>query len=374
MKTRFTSLLAGACAVLAMTTCLPTALAVSDSEIAGSNDISHQSWVADGWKATITHADGTVEQVPNLSDLSTTPVASKPTTNPRELAEAIPGRQWLREIREAAVAYYGPEDAGHPQYDQPSTFRPTWLPEGWGLEEIDQWDLTDQISYWTFRKETSQMKMTCYRRSTGYIGMALYDQNASFESRKESSAVEFQQVQVQGRSADFYQAGSTAYLIWENEGGDLFILEGDLDRTAMVQVADSVKEVKDQTLPEYKLGWEPEGPKAVQSYSLPGAVITRAVPEGASLIGVSYYSLLYASEPVSTPVGTPEAVKVKGAEAQYWKGTLVADPFSNEALFAKEEQMSVLVWTDLKTNLTFRIQGVLDKDTMIRMAESIVLK
>ena len=37
----------------------------------GANDpnSSRQSWVADGWKATIKRADGTVEEVPNFSDL-----------------------------------------------------------------------------------------------------------------------------------------------------------------------------------------------------------------------------------------------------------------------------------------------------------------
>ena len=37
----------------------------------GANDpnSSRQSWVADGWKATIERADGTVEEVPSFSDL-----------------------------------------------------------------------------------------------------------------------------------------------------------------------------------------------------------------------------------------------------------------------------------------------------------------
>ena len=53
------------------------------------------------------------------------------------------------------------------------------------------------------------------------------------------------EVQVLGRKADFYQAGSTGYLFCEDEGGNLFLLEGNLDQTAMIPVAESVKEVKD---------------------------------------------------------------------------------------------------------------------------------
>lgn len=36
---------------------------------AADPNASRQSWVADGWKAVITHADGTVERVPNFSEL-----------------------------------------------------------------------------------------------------------------------------------------------------------------------------------------------------------------------------------------------------------------------------------------------------------------
>lgn len=299
---------------------------------------------------------------------------SASVTEKQVQGEHIPDRQWRRQKQENAVGYYGPEEAGHPQYDHPSSFRPTWLPEGWSLESIDDLAVgVDQICRWNFRKETSQLEMTCYRRSAGYIGLALVDMNAPFTSRIAAPAVELQQVQVQGRSADFYQAGSTAYLFWENDGGDLFVLEGDLDRAAMVRVADSVKEVKDQILPAYQLGWEPEGPKTIQRCSLPGAVMTRAVPEETHLIGISYYTWLYASEPLSVPAGTPETVKVKDMEALYWRGTLEADPFSNESLLAAEDQMSVLLWTDPDTNLTFRIQGVLGKDVMLRMAESVTL-
>ena len=43
----------------------------SDAVAPDSNDpnASRQSWVADGWKATIVRADGTIERVPNFSEL-----------------------------------------------------------------------------------------------------------------------------------------------------------------------------------------------------------------------------------------------------------------------------------------------------------------
>jgi len=44
------------------------ASATNTTNVAASN-ASRQSWVADGWKAVITRADGTVESVPNFSEL-----------------------------------------------------------------------------------------------------------------------------------------------------------------------------------------------------------------------------------------------------------------------------------------------------------------
>ena len=39
-----------------------------------------------------------------------------------------------------------------------------------------------------------------------------------------------------------------------------------------------------------------------------------------------------------------------------------------------QEQKNLLVWTDSKANITFRIIGMMDKDEMIKMAESVVVK
>ena len=104
MKKRIASFSGGFLAALTLSACLTTALAASGkvsynfanvaSELlgteigydsatktvllgkqqvsnSGANDpnSSRQSWVADGWKATIERADGTVEEVPSFSDL-----------------------------------------------------------------------------------------------------------------------------------------------------------------------------------------------------------------------------------------------------------------------------------------------------------------
>lgn len=62
----------------------------SNAPASSTPDASRQSWVADGWTATVTHADGTVKRVPNLSELHAAGAASKPAAGPEEQAKTPP--------------------------------------------------------------------------------------------------------------------------------------------------------------------------------------------------------------------------------------------------------------------------------------------
>ena len=203
-----------------------------------------------------------------------------------------------------------------------------------------------------YRKGSARLKFICFRPSKiGYLGVALYD---PLQARRAAPAVKLQQVQVQGRSADFYQAGSTAYLFWEDEKGNLYYLNGDLDRAAMIRMAESVKEDEGPGLPEYRLGWEPKEAKTGQKDILPGAVMVEADREVPGRDDELCYAFDYSAEPLNAPEGAPETVEVKGAEAQFWS------------------EMSTLLWTDPETGICFRIKGHrLTKETMLRMAESV---
>lgn len=288
-----------------------------------------------------------------------------------EQAQSIPGRQWRREKRDTTVSYYGPEEAGHPQFDRPPVFRPTWRPEGWALDYTWTPSGDHVSSRWEYYKGPARLEFTCYLRCAGYIGMALSDRNSPARMLGEAGpAVELQRAQVQSRDADFYQAGSSAYLIWEDDGGNLFLLCGELDRASMIRMADSVKKVEDQDLPDYRLGWEPEGPKFIRRDVMPGAVILDVqkdmLPE---YTNVPFYTFLYASEPLNVPEGTPETVKVKGLEAKYWAGIQKKD---RTIPWPSQEEISTLLWTDPQTGISFRIQAPLDRDVLLRMAESVV--
>ena len=62
----------------------------SNAPASSTPGASRQSWVADGWTATVTHADGTVKRVPNLSELHAAGAASKPAAGPEEQAKTPP--------------------------------------------------------------------------------------------------------------------------------------------------------------------------------------------------------------------------------------------------------------------------------------------
>jgi hypothetical protein len=72
-------------------------------------------------------------------------------------------------------------------------------------------------------------------------------------------------------------------------------------------------------------------------------------------------------------------VTVNGDQAQFWTG----DPnggFDTDIITGvpthiyTQEQMNILLWADTHSNITFRLMGMMEKDDMIRMAESIALK
>ena len=70
-------------------------------------------------------------------------------------------------------------------------------------------------------------------------------------------------------------------------------------------------------------------------------------------------------------------ITIKGIQAQYWRADPNAEPSTVSAsetvisISTTEAQMNTLLWTDPQTNITFRLLAPLDKDVMIRMAESI---
>ena len=153
-------------------------------------------------------------------------------------------------------------------------------------------------------------------------------------------------------------------------------------------MAESVQPAAGQ-LPEYELSWLPEGYTKYERTSSGSAVQEIWLGPDTSL------TLLYASNPVELPDGTPEAVKVNGVNAQYWEaeepyesgdGTMIVNGEEVEGSKVEIGSVSIstgtivgpgaagvntLAWTDPNARIYFRIHGTVDKDTMIRIAEQV---
>ncbi|MEY8259439.1 hypothetical protein AALA80_03745 [Oscillospiraceae bacterium 50-60] len=305
------------------------------------------------------------------------------TAEPASTAETVSGRQWRRELggEDGGIHYTRPSPKEVRDYDAPPTLRPTWLPEGYLLlgAGVGRGGVRNDSVTWSYVKdETSGSKITftCYRptnRSRGSnFGVGL------------DTAVLRCDARVQGRPADFYQIyddGTCNILVWEDAAGNLFWLQGTQDQATCERIAESVRDVKDDPLPALTFGWIPEGftLDTEGGLTMPAIVEeTWAKKTQGPPTSTDMFYWTYSREALFGPRSTqPESVKVNGVQAQYWPGDL--DARSNTAsvsgtvtaVSTSADQLGTLLWTDPETEIHFCLEAPFDRDTMIRMAESI---
>ena len=288
---------------------------------------------------------------------------------PSSTAETVSGRQWKRELKDGGIHYTW---AGNPvqEYSDLPAFRPTKLPKDWAVYDVGTSPLSapNASIIWSYQKNgESQLAFTCYRPSNRPCGVF-------FGLHVDTAALRCEAT-VQGRPADFYQIDNRTILVWEDAVGNLFWLVGTLEQTALEQIANSVEEVSERPLPEFQMNRTPEGFNRDASIVTTGMVseIWKA-KDGVNSTRFTWY---YSREPQAAPKGTPQAVTVGGIQAQYWRGDPDAGSLTAVvngevvSISETEEQMSTLLWTDPDTKINFRLLAPLDKDVMIRMAESI---
>lgn len=301
-----------------------------------------------------------------------------PEYEPVVEAKAVPGRQWLRELKDGGIHYYWPKADEVPVYTDLPAFHPTWLPEGFALSGVGTSPIGGPNSTvgWTYEKSGEGLvSLTCYRPTEKPCG-------AGFGMDMDTAAL-LRRATVRGRSADFYQILNVAYLIWEDRAGNLFWLESNLDQSALERIANSVEEVREEALPVYQLEWMPEGFKAA-GFTATSQMVTEAWSRETQADGQprvrTHFRWYYSLAPQAVPAGTPETVTVNGAEAQYWAADPSAEPSTVStggkalSISSTEAQMNTLLWTDPETKINFRLQAPLDKDVMVCMAESAALR
>lgn len=294
-----------------------------------------------------------------------------------QVSKTVPGRIWQREYLEGYLYYTGPAPAKAPEGERPPAFRPSWLPEGYALSSAYPSGSTASngklTANWIYENGGDRLNFTCFLRPTGSLGAAA--------GAAVSGSSVLRKTKVQGCDADFYQGvPSHGYLtndlIWENEQGNLFWLSGSLDQAALEKIAGSVTKAGADPLPEYALAALPAGSSRFFREVLP-----EVAEERWSLGESGGFTWTYSSLPLcSGEAGTVETVEVNGTEAQFWQEktqalTVVTKTAEGETATAlRGSSTGVLLWTDPETKINFRLQGHLDREVLIYLAEHITVK
>ena len=285
------------------------------------------------------------------------------------------GRQWQRTWEGNRIRYTSPVPAEGVHFSGPPDWRLTAVPEGWKLDGVHVTGIGGNCT-WTYRKGADSLKFSCWYPHSGQIGTML---------RTETDAASvYHRAAVNGASADFYQDEDEGILVWENGEGMLFRLEAPLSQTELETLAAAAAQTQAEALPVYQLGWVPEG-----SASSSRSTLREAVREGWTGPDKVSFGWMYAAASagaLAEPEGTPETVTVKGVQAKYWAGDPKAEgcltvsvgsggaPMQKVLEIPAEDQLSTLLWTDAATGVSFRLQSVLDGDTLIRIAEHVTVK
>ena len=257
-------------------------------------------------------------------------------------------------------------------YAQAPAWRPTWLPEGWALDSSGV-ELSSNAFIQAFytkdpNDEENELYYECFapsnRTCSDFLGFDVDGPGM------------LQKTTVQGYDADFFQAEDFNLLVWSDTAGNLFKLQGTLNQATLERIANSVAEVSKDPLPEYYMQWTPEG-----SYNTSRASIPNVVRETWKDATGTSFEWIYTPETLAVPLGGAESVTVNGVKAQFWTGEpnggFDLDPvFSNgiPTHIYTREQKNTLLWTIPDSNLTFRLVGMMEKEEMIKMAESVTLK
>lgn len=276
----------------------------------------------------------------------------------QNVSQANATKRWQREINGRNVLYFCDEE--NRTYDSPLTFRPTWEKAGWAITKISH-DTRNYTTTWEYQGPDGQFSLKCAYPSTADLARQMNSTEAIQKCRTLS---------IQGYAADFYQDGKHNLIAWENSDGVLFFLLGkNTPEKLLAEVAESVKPCT-ESVADYAISWLPKNYSMMDHYKIADTVQEYWVRDDVAL------SWMYSASEMQAPTWESSPVEINGIDGQYWSAQvaferdLVSTGGTTIAIPAPVE-MNTLIWQDPDTGVTFRLQSILDKDTMLRIAENI---
>ena len=278
-------------------------------------------------------------------------------------------KHWQREIEGKTVSYVCGEENN--TYAAPPTWRPVFTEAGWCLVKI-HYDTRNYTASWSYENGDQEITFKCAAPSTASFGRQMSGIDV---------ATNGQQVDVLGVKADYYDDGNTKLLAWENEDGILFFVTGkNVEKEVLLNAAKSVKNCT-ATVPKQSLGWLPSGYSMMNHYEIADTVMEYWVRDNVAM------SWTCSAEPLGLPAGAGIATEIKGNKATYWDAE-EAFELGSSVITVDGQSISVgggvssftvpspgnlntLAWQDEDTGIHYRLQSILDMDTMIRIAKNI---
>lgn len=273
--------------------------------------------------------------------------------------------RWTMTLEEGHLTFQSEADGA--KHDGPPAYRPTWQARGWGLSELRGRSGGSRV----YLSGEARITFHCSYPGSSYGYGMFTDPEEAVKTRR--------QLTVQGCAADLYEEGEERLLVWENGDGILFCLAGrNADDETLIQMAESVR-LWDRETPACTPAWLPEGCREFERSAACGAVQTVWMTGGHSL------TLLSSADPVAEQTGKAEEAKVNGQAARFWAAAEPAAPGNEPETetvggvtitsatvsgFGAAD-MNTLTWSDGKTGMHFLLLSALDRETMLRIAESV---
>ena len=183
-------------------------------------------------------------------------------------------------------------------------------------------------------------------------------------------------VTIQEYTADLYEGENDALLVWEDKNGYLFWIKGWMvDRETVEQIANSMTYYQEDGI-SYEVDEIPDGYEMKFQFESNGSMQNEWVKSGSVL---TWQYITNPLCPWEEPSREYELVNVSGVQAKYWPNLVSEEEAYIDSTAGAQfsaridygiERTAVLMWEDLETNTIFRLRGVLSKEDILYMAES----